>query len=277
MSLKDFYADPYLHIRSFTLGALLAVGLCVLAYQINPPKALSEISFNWWHLLAIPVGVYLGGLSCVYIHNASHQSFPNKFTNEMAGYVAGIHQLWGFLGWKLIHLVHHQYSDNHEQDPHPPADLPFGVFMRRMFLKSSRVMTRRYREHWGESRRTHILHSLVLVTFTIMSLGFLAFWYILLGPELFILGYIPSLVWNHYMFAHINYYCHPKNEDGVTTAAANLTEGVYYKIANVLWHGIYYHGNHHKKPMLFNPKYMPAKVALAHTDMNSLRNKVANG
>ncbi len=268
MSLKDFYKDPYLHIRSFSLSALLALALCAVAYALHPLKPLSEIHFALWHLLAIPVGIYVGGLSCVYIHNATHQSFPNRFLNELGGHIAGIHQLWGFTGWKLIHLIHHQYSDNIEHDPHPPADLPFSIFLRRMFLRSSRVMTKRYREHWGESRRTQILHGAVLVTFLVMTSGFLAFWYILLGPELFLLGYLPSLAWNHYMFAHINYYCHPKNEDGKTTAAANLTGGLYYKLANLLWHGIYYHGNHHKKPMLFNPRHMQARADHGNGEVN---------
>jgi hypothetical protein len=36
-----------------------------------------------------------------------------------------------------------------------------------------------------------------------------------------------------------------------------MDSDLYYKVANAIWCGIYYHENHHRKPMLFNPKKMP--------------------
>ena len=35
----------------------------------------------------------------------------------------------------------------------------------------------------------------------------------------------------------------------------NLNHG-YYKIGNLIWHGIYWHANHHKRANLFNPGKM---------------------
>jgi stearoyl-CoA desaturase (delta-9 desaturase) len=35
----------------------------------------------------------------------------------------------------------------------------------------------------------------------------------------------------------------------------NLDHG-YYKVGNLLWHGIYMHANHHKRAGLFNPARM---------------------
>ncbi len=253
--MKRFYTDRYLHIRSFSVNALISASLCILAWMAHAP-GFYEFRFSPWQLLLIPLGIYVGGMSAVFIHNATHDSFPARWLNWCAGQLAGLHQLWGFMGWKLIHLVHHQYSDNHVMDPHPPKDLSFWQFTRIMFLHSSAKISERYREHWGLSAKTRFLHGAVLVTFTVMAACNLLLWYLLLGPVGFLFFYVPSYVVNHLLFAHINYYAHPKEEDG-STRPGNLDHNAYYKIANALWCGIYYHGNHHRKPQLFNPKRMP--------------------
>jgi fatty acid desaturase len=253
MSIKRFYQDRFYHIRSFALHLAVAACVCALLYSLRDAD-FYRFDFAWWQpLVYLPLGIYFGGLSAVFIHNATHNSFPNRFLNELGGQIAGVHQLWGFLGWKIIHLIHHNYSDKGEMDPHPPKGLSFGRFLAIMFLRSSRTVTQRYREHWGSGFITQALHLGVLVTFLGMSIAYLAFWFLLLGPEAFVLGYIPSLAFNHWFFAHINYYCHPLDDATDETAAANLNHNWYYHLANRLWFGIYYHGNHHRKPNLFNP------------------------
>lgn len=255
MSLKKFYADPYYQIRSFAFYTL-AFAAASYALSATHQEAFYEFSFSWWHLALIPLGIYVGGLSAVWIHNATHKSFPNTFLNELCGRIAGVHQLWGYKGWKLIHLVHHQYSDHEEHDPHPTKNRMFGEYFRNMFLRSSRTLSNRYREHFGESARTRALQTATVIIFLLMSATMVAFWYTLLGPAGFLFFYLPSLAWNHYMFAHINYYCHPLDAASNETKATNLTEGWYYRLANFLWHGIYFHGNHHRKPSYFNPRKM---------------------
>lgn len=255
MSLKKFYADPYYQIRSFALYAAIFSVLCTALYAMHPPEFYS-FDFSLWHLALVPLGIYVGGLSAVWIHNATHQSFPNRLLNALCGRIAGVHQIWGYKGWKLIHLVHHQYSDHVEYDPHPTKNRMFGEYFRNMFLRSSLTLSRRYREHFGNSSRTRFLQTATLLIFLLMSIAVVAFWFLLLGPVGFVFFYLPSLAWNHYMFAHINYYCHPLDPVSGETKATNLNQGWYYKIANFLWHGIYYHGNHHRKPMHFNPRKM---------------------
>lgn len=258
-SLKQFYADRYLHIRSFTLSFLIAAALCVVLWNLRSPEFFTFHWENWMVLLPF-LGIYIGGVSAVFIHNATHGSFPSRFTNELAGYVAGIHQLWGYTGWKLIHLLHHQYSDDAQYDPHPPAGKGYWEFTAEMFYKSSGKVTERYREHWGESAQTKWLHRGVLITFLGMVACHLLMWYLLLGPVGFLLFYIPSLIANHLLFSHINYYAHPVNPETGETEASNMTSNLYYKLANLMWFGIYYHGNHHRKPTLFNPKYLTVTV-----------------
>lgn len=256
--LKRFYTDRYLHIRSFSLQLVVSAALCMAAYALH--GADYSFSFSLWHLALIPLGVYLGGLSAVWMHNASHGSFKNPVVNDICGHIAGLHQLWGFMGWKLIHLVHHHYSDNQEMDPHAPKDYSFWQFARIMFLHSSRMITTRYQQHWGTGAKTRLLHKGVLITFTALVVLNLAFWFLLLGPSAFVFFYVPSYIANHLLYVDINYTAHPKDPLTGQTAAANLDHNLYFKLANLCWFGIYYHANHHRKPHLFNPKYMPVSA-----------------
>jgi len=260
MSIKKFYSNRYYHIKSFASHAAFALALCFLFYNLHDNN-FYEFHFSPLRaVLYIVLGIYVGGLSAVFIHNATHNSFPNKWLNELAGQISGIHQLWGFMGWRIIHLFHHQYSDRNDRDPHPPKGKTFWQFLRGMFFLSSVSISERYREQWGVNRKTHILHYGVIILFHIMAISYLLFWFFLLGTEGFIFFYIPSLIWNHLFFASINYHCHPANPETGETQATNLDENLYHKISNAIWFGIYYHGNHHKKPTLFNPKYMPEKA-----------------
>jgi stearoyl-CoA desaturase (delta-9 desaturase) len=253
--MRRFYQDPYLLIRSFTLNLVTCVAACAALYTYQSPE-FYNFEFQAWHLAFVPLGIYLGGISAVFIHNATHGSFPIRWMNWWAGQLAGMHQLWGFTGWKIIHLVHHQYSDDVNMDPHPPAGKPFGQFLRTMFVHSSAKITERYREHYGMTARTKALQTAVYVVFISLAVVHIAFWYLLLGPEVFVFGYIPSYITNHLLFAHINYYAHPQNAQTGEYNAGNMDSNLYYKLANFFWCGIYYHDNHHRKPMLFNPKKM---------------------
>ncbi len=253
--MKRFYVDRYLHIRSFTISLCISVLLCALAARLHSPD-FYQFHFHLWHLALIPLGVYVGGISAVFIHNASHGSFPNRTLNEFCGHASGIHQLWGFTGWKLIHLIHHHYSDNDAMDPHAPAGMGFWEFTRVMFVKSSRKISERYREHYGNGLGTRILQRATLVIFFALVFTNLALFYLLLGPVGFVFFYVPSFIANHMLFVDINYTAHPRSEETNDTAAANLDNTLYYKIANALLFGIYYHANHHRKPLLFNPKHM---------------------
>lgn len=254
--MRRFYTDPYLHIRSFSLNLIISAALCAAAYAIHNPE-FYRLSFAAWQLLLIPLGVYAGGMSAVFIHNATHGSFRHRQLNRLCGELAGLHQLWGFTGWKLIHLVHHHYSDDVAMDVHPPKGMTFWKFTQNMFLYSSVTINKRYREHWGTGRRTRIMQKSVMFIFTALAVMNLLFWMLLLGPAGFILFYIPSYITNHLLFAHINYYAHPQDEATGNTAPANLNHNLYYKLANLFWCGIYFHGNHHRRPLLFNPRYMP--------------------
>jgi len=190
------------------------------------------------------------------MHNASHNSFPNRWLNDLCGHLSGIHQLWGFMGWKLIHLIHHHYSDNVAMDPHAPDNMGFWQFSRVMFVKSSAKISERYREHWGDDARTRFLQRGTLAVFFALAAANLTLCYLLLGPAGFLFFYLPSYAANHMLYVDINYTAHPKDATTGETSAGNFDNSAYYKIANAMWFGIYYHANHHRKPQLFNPKHM---------------------
>jgi fatty acid desaturase len=253
--IKRFYFDRYLHIRSFSFQLIASMACCLAAYQLHRTE-FYQFTFSPWQLLLIPFGIYAGGLSAVFIHNATHGSFPARWLNSLAGYICGVHQLWGFMGWKLIHLLHHMYSDQMDHDTHPPKGLTFWQFGRRMFVYSSQAVSRRYRDQWGNSAATCFLQSANLTIFWAMAAVNLVLWYMVLGPVGFAFFYVPSYLTNHLLFVDINYTAHPENPHTGDTAAANLNHNWYYKIANALWFGIYFHGNHHRRPLLFNPRHM---------------------
>jgi stearoyl-CoA desaturase (delta-9 desaturase) len=256
--MKRFYQDPYLHLRSFSLSLASGIALCAAAWHFTPHD-WSQFSYAPWMWLLVPLGIYWGGLSAVFIHNATHGAFKPSWMNWVAGNLAGLHQLWGFTGWKLIHLVHHHYSDNVEHDTHPPKGYTFWQFARIMFVYSSKKISQRYREHFGTSPSTLRRQKIGVVVLVAMMSANLLFWVLLLGPAGFVFFYVPSYIANHLLFVDINYTAHPADEQG-NTAAANLNHNLYYKLANFFWFGIYFHGNHHRKPLLFNPRYMPQRA-----------------
>lgn len=80
----------------------------------------------------------------------------------------------------------------------------------------------------------------------------LLFWFLLLGPVLFLAFYLPSFVTVALVNAHFNYATHRPREDG-TVEILNLNHNFLYHFLNFCGHGFYFHKNHHLKPWLFNP------------------------
>jgi stearoyl-CoA desaturase (delta-9 desaturase) len=254
-TLKKFYADPYMQIKT-TAGHLVFCSMACILFYIWHSSFFYRFHFNWYDLALIPLGIYVGGISAVFIHNASHGSFPGTWLNEAVGHITGIHQLWGFKGWKLIHLVHHQYVDNDDMDPHKHSDLTFWQFCKVMAFRSNSKIRERYQNHWGNTENLQLFKSpnLISALSVLMVIVSLLFWYLLLGPVGFIFFYVPSYIANYMLVTDVNYTAHPKDPQTGDTCSVNLDHNFYYKLANTLWFGIYYHANHHRSPLLFNPK-----------------------
>lgn len=261
MSLvKKFYSDRFFHIRQL-LGSIAVTALACAALLKLRPYDFHRLDFSLWYLLLMPLGFWVGGMSVIFIHNATHDSFPGKWLNRFCGHLSGMHQLWGFTGWKLIHVFHHMYTDNADLDIHSPKGMTFGQYVRKMIYFPSQIISRKYYEHWGNTPKSHMIRKFSFLLFVILLLSNLTFWYLLLGPAGMIFFYIPSYVGAYFLFAHLNYYGHPVDANTGETHPVNLDHGLYFRLANRCWVGIYYHLNHHKKPALFNPMRMPESAA----------------
>ncbi|MCR9203363.1 MAG: hypothetical protein NXH75_02220, partial [Halobacteriovoraceae bacterium] len=77
--------------------------------------------------------------------------------------------------------------------------------------------------------------------------------WLVLGPTLYFSFYFVAVASNIAILAHINYYCHQKREDG-SVEVVNLDHNLYYKFANFVTSGGYYHKNHHLNMSLLDPR-----------------------
>jgi stearoyl-CoA desaturase (delta-9 desaturase) len=250
--MRKFYTDPYFLPRYF-MACLLAHGtLCAMLYALHS-SSFYRFHFTWAYLFLIPLGLYAGGLSVVFMHNASHGSFLYPWLNWFCGHLAGMHQLWGFLNFQLGHLFHHQYSDNPDRDIHHPGDKTFWHYALTMWPQYTTNMNKHYVEHWGSNFSSRC-YTVLLQSSLFALIGCnLLFWNLLLGPGWFLFFYLPSYIGMFLVYAVINYFGH--SEDPVTGifAPCNLDNNWLYRLGNVLLFGVFYHANHHRRPLLFNP------------------------
>ncbi len=252
--LRKFLSDPYFFTRY--CGISLAVFLCIdtVLFLIRPTESYA-IRVEPRHLAMIPLGMYLGVLSAVWIHNASHNSAGPRWLNAIVGEACGTHQLHGLMGWKIAHLIHHKYPDNPEFDPHPPGEMGFWPYMLGMRGGLFKCLHNAYVRQFGDSPRfrriTRIKNALGLMA----TFARIAFWVLLLGPTLFLFLYVPSYVANYLFFSHLNYASHRPSADGAEIL--NLNHNLYYRIMNRLFSGMYFHKNHHLNPSYANPMRIP--------------------
>lgn len=261
MSLvKKFYSDRFFHIKKLSGSIAVTVAAAAVVSRLHAPEFYT-FQFAPWQLLLAPLGFWVGGMSVIFIHNATHDSFSTRWLNRFCGHLSGMHQLWGFTGWKLIHVFHHLYTDNADLDIHSPKGMTFGQYVRKMIYFPSQIISKKYYEHWGNTPKSHTIRKISFVLFLILLLCNLTFWYLLLGPSGMLFFYLPSYIGAYFLFAHLNYYGHPVDNQTGETHPVNLDHGPYYWLANRCWVGIYFHLNHHKKPALFNPRHMPEAEA----------------
>ena len=84
-----------------------------------------------------------------------------------------------------------------------------------------------------------------------------AFWFVLLGPILFFVIYLPAFTLAALFVIHFNWSGHNAHRADQKIEPANLDYGWYW-LGNRLFFGIYFHANHHKMARMFNPMKMPA-------------------
>lgn len=214
---------------------------------------LNLFSLSLLDVLWIPLGIVVGLQSAYLMHNAAHGNIRPKWLNRLVGEICGMQQLMGFPAWAVPHVIHHQYPDDPAKDPHPPEHLPFLQFLSQMGSFMGRIVQRNYLDQWGDNASTRRDWKLTGHTSTLSRFTRSAFLLLLLGPKVFVLCFMVSKVVNAVWYAHFNYYTHRPTADG-KMEILNLDHNWYYRLINATMAGVYYHKNHHFKPILFDPR-----------------------
>ena len=234
------------------LGILAATaGMVFLLTKFYPEL------FNAYHLFLIPVGICFGISHVQLVHAAIHKSYQPRWLNRLIGEILSVQLFGSFLGFSLIHLQHHRHSADALRDPHPNRTGTFWGYVKDLDESISSHFEEMYFGRWGRSRKTEKIWKAYVAFVPLRQLLRASVILMVFGPVGFCFFFMPNLIVNQFVFAHMNYYTHPKKADG-TSEIVNLDHNWKYKVMNVFLFGAYYHGNHHKAPWLFNPsKYDP--------------------
>jgi len=234
--------------------------LCGIAFVL----VLREVGYRapvealaWWHPLLLPVATYVLIMAHVFIHNASHGNFPRAI-NRIVGELCGVVVLTKFASWEIVHRRHHRYSDDPERDPHP-AERGFWRYALATLVNVERQLQQQYYDLYGDTpqnRRYERWRSrLSFVSGSILIWG----WYTFLGAPLFWALYAPAFVLAALFVIFFNWAGHNAHTVDGKIEPVNLDDGIFW-LLNRMFFGIFYHANHHKMAMLFNPMKVPKRM-----------------
>lgn len=235
------------------LSALLATGAwlrgaSLMSMELGPAHALLP-------LVAVPVGWRAASL----LHNAGHGNFGAVWLNRLVGEGVANYLGYGFTNFVLIHALHHAYSDE-DDDPVSPRGKSFSAFLVSPLRDATRTARAHLRDRHG-ARHTPLHWHAETVLFHVLLLLRAACWFVWLGPEVFLTFYVPSVMSNVAILAHINFVCHRDRPDG-TVELVDLTDTLYYRLANFVTTGGYHHRSHHLHPRLFDPRTAPREPSV---------------
>jgi fatty acid desaturase len=239
--------DPTYLLRVYTIEMMVFAILVTLLVAFRDFTSMN-VSLG---LMVMPVAVIFGFLVASFIHNASHGNVGNKVFNRMVGEFCGTWVLYGFTNFIMVHLLHHQYSDE-ELDPVNPHGMSFLKFISAPMRYMIRVTKKFLFLQHGKTQNYSLIMNTQTVIFHLNLVLKLAFWFLVFGKTLFVFFYLPAFISNIAILAHINYVCHRDLEDG-TVETVNLNHNLYYKVANFITFGGYFHKSHHMKLNVFNP------------------------
>ena len=225
----------------------LVAAIAAMRYAGHQPLVATWDDRYW---LFFPLVLQLQILCNVWIHNASHGNFP-KAVNRIVGELCGLVALTRFASWEVIHKRHHRYSDDVEKDPHP-AMRSYWRYVFFTFVNVEKQLQNTYFDLYGDTPETRRFERIrAVLSFSTMLL-LLGAWYTLLGPQVFFRFFVPGTILGILHLIHFNWSTHNAFSPTKDYRPVNLDTG-YYWIGNRIWHGIYWHANHHKRATMFNP------------------------
>jgi fatty acid desaturase len=247
-----FKKDKYYLVKYLSLHLLIAAAVVSFQWQFIDLSQLLNFKFQWWQLLLLPVGLIIGVQIPVLIHNCVHNNLKIKILNNIAGEIAGIYVLLSMASFELNHFMHHAHADK-DLDPHNPHKRNFFKFFFANNFGGTDVVLSKYLNYHGDTKVNRMLFNLIIFIHFLNVPLRIVFWFLLLGPSLFILAFIPSYLFHMFVFAHINFITHETKADG-STHVYNHDSNYYYQFVNFFGSGVYYHKNHHINPSVYNPK-----------------------
>ncbi|UJR80070.1 Fatty acid desaturase [Sandaracinus amylolyticus] len=212
--------------------------------------------FAWWLPLMLPVATYVVIMAHVFIHNASHGNFP-KSINRIVGEICGVIVLTKFASWEIVHRRHHRYSDDPERDPHP-AERHYWRYAWNTLINVEKQLQQQYFDLYGETPETRRHEKIRSALSFVSGVALLFGWLTLLGAPMFFVLYLPAFFLAALFVIFFNWAGHNAHKADGPIEPANLDHGIFW-ILNRMFFGIFYHGNHHKMAMLFNPMRMPVR------------------
>jgi fatty acid desaturase len=235
-------------------GSLPDIRIVAAAYLYACAVTYLNPAFDVYSVLAILPALILIFPFTSLIHNPSHDSIRPRWLNRPVGELVGLIHMIGFPDWKIIHIFHHQYADDPQLDPHTPGDKTFRSFalgMRQQAISAFVLhYTRRFGAHEASISRLKWFGRASRVDMLMR----ISFWYLVLGPQLFTFFFLSGILGKMMHYAWLNFSTHRPTENGFKIN--NLNHNYAYKIINTISQNLYYHGNHHSKPSLANPKKM---------------------
>lgn len=202
-------------------------------------------------------------LCSVYIHTATHHSFP-RILNRIIGELCGLVVISRFASWEIIHRRHHRFSDDVEKDPHP-VEPSYWRYVIHTIVGVERQLQQIFFELHGETpanqayerRRAYLSYA----TSVLLILTWLEF----LGAPAFLMLFFPASIIGVLHLVHFNWATHDGASHSRNYRPINLNRGFFW-IGNLLWHGIYMHKNHHRKPGVFNPMDLEGSLASSQAE-----------
>lgn len=247
--------DKFFLLKTYLRDMMVMIVLIVFFVFFN-----LGLSFNFSltpSILIIIFAIINGLLVSSFLHNTSHGNVGGKFINRIIGEYCGYWVLYGFTNFVLVHMLHHQFSDK-DLDPVNPKGMSFFTFLTapmRYMIKTTKDFLN---QQHGHDKNYQIIMNTQVIVFHLNLILRMAFWYLLLGKNLFFLFYIPGFLSIVTIFAHINYVCHRDHEDG-SVEVVNLNHNLYFKLANFFTIGGYFHKNHHLNMKAFDPRQVHKK------------------
>ncbi len=234
------------------LGLAIALVLPLLGYRA-PVNEWSP-----WVLLLLPPATYLGIMAHVFIHNASHGNFP-KAINRVVGELCGMVVLTKFASWEIVHRRHHRYSDDPTRDPHP-AERSYWRYAWNTLVNVEMQLRQEYYDVHGDTPETRRYERWRSRLSFVSGMALVMAWFAVLGPVLFFTIFLPASLFAGLFVVFFNWAGHNAHTEDGGIEPTNIDSGIFW-ILNRMFFGIFYHGNHHRMAMLFNPMHVPAARA----------------